>query len=92
MAQGAAMAIEDAAVLTRALELDAPLSRQLAAYQRERAPRTRRVVLESSELGELYHITDAATMRAAFQERNIARSRNEWLYPYDALGVPLDAG
>jgi salicylate hydroxylase len=92
MAQGAAMAIEDAAVLTRALELDAPLSSQLAAYQRERAPRTRRVVLESSELGELYHITDAATMRAAFQERNIARSRNEWLYPYDALGVTLGAG
>jgi salicylate hydroxylase len=28
-------------------------------------------------------------MRQAFHDRNIARSRNEWLYPYDPLTVPL---
>jgi len=27
--------------------------------------------------------------RQAFQERNIAKSRNEWLYPYDPLQVAL---
>jgi salicylate hydroxylase len=90
MAQGAAMAIEDAAVLSRALELPMPLDRQLRAYGRHRAPRTARVVEESSEMGELYHIDDAATMRKAFQDRNIAKSRNEWLYPYDPLHVPLE--
>ena len=40
MAQGAAMAIEDAAVLTRALELDLPLERALQRHHQHRAPRT----------------------------------------------------
>jgi salicylate hydroxylase len=91
MAQGAAMAIEDAAVLARALQLDAPLQEQLRIYETHRAPRTARVVEESTEMGELYHIGDADTMRKAFHDRNIAKSRNEWLYPYDPLHVPLTA-
>lgn len=89
MAQGAAMAIEDAAVLARALELDATLERRLEVYEQHRAPRTARVVEESSEMGELYHINDADEMRRAFHDRNIAKSRNEWLYPYDPLRVAL---
>jgi salicylate hydroxylase len=40
-------------------------------------------------MGELYHISDAAQMRQAFHDRNIARSRNEWLYPYDPLKVVI---
>ena len=90
MAQGAAMAIEDAAVLARALALPGPLARRLQVYQDHRAPRTARVVEESSEMGSLYHINDAAQMREAFASRNIARSRNEWLYPYDPLRVALE--
>jgi len=89
MAQGAAMAIEDAAVLARALDLDMPLADRLKAYERHRAPRTARVVNESTEMGELYHISNADEMRKAFHDRNIARSRNEWLYPYDPLTVDL---
>ncbi len=89
MAQGAAMAIEDAAVLARALALPLPLPERLRAYEQHRAPRTARVVHESSEMGELYHIQDADQMRQAFHDRNIAKSRNEWLYPYDPLHVPL---
>jgi salicylate hydroxylase len=89
MAQGAAMAIEDAAVLARALELELSLAEQLQTYERHRAPRTARVVEESNEMGELYHIDDADRMRQAFHDRNIAKSRNEWLYPYDPLRVPL---
>ncbi len=89
MAQGAAMAIEDAAVLARALELPLPLKQQLQAFDSHRAPRTARVVRESTEMGELYHITDADQMRAAFHQRDIARSRNEWLYPYDPWTAPL---
>src|SRR5262249_56409609 len=58
MAQGAAMAIEDAAVLARALDLDAPLAEQLATYHRHRRPRTARVIRESHEMCELCHITD----------------------------------
>jgi salicylate hydroxylase len=89
MAQGAAMAIEDAAVLARALELSLPLHERLQVFETHRAPRTARVVRESTEMGELYHITDAAQMRAAFQQRDIARSRNEWLYPYNPWTAPL---
>ena len=90
MAQGAAMAIEDAAVLARSLELPGPLAERLRRYERHRAPRTARVVRESTEMGELYHIGDAATMRQAFADHDIARSRNEWLYPYDPWRVALD--
>jgi salicylate hydroxylase len=89
MAQGAAMAIEDAAVLARALDLDMPLADALKIYQDHRAPRTARVVHESNEMGELYHIDDAVRMKQAFHDRNIAKSRNEWLYPYNPLTVPL---
>jgi salicylate hydroxylase len=93
MAQGAAMAIEDAAVLARVLsaELPAstPLPRRLQIYEQHRAPRTARVVEGSTEMAELYHISDAAQMRQAFADRNIAKSRNEWLYPYDPLKVAL---
>ena len=90
MAQGAAMAIEDAAVLARALALPGPLAQRLQRYEGHRAPRTARVVHESTEMGELYHIGDAAQMRQAFHDRNIAKSRNEWLYPYDPLRAVID--
>ena len=89
MAQGAAMAIEDAAILSRALQLDMPLADALQVYQNHRAPRAARVVRESTEMGELYHIADAQQMKQAFKDRNIAASRNNWLYPYDPLHVDL---
>jgi salicylate hydroxylase len=92
MAQGAAMAIEDAALLARALELDLPLEQRLRVYEQHRAPRTRRVVEESTEMGQLYQIDNADAMRQAFHDKNIAKSRNEWLYPYDPLTVPLRDG
>jgi salicylate hydroxylase len=61
----------------------------LQRYEAHRAPRTARVVRESTEMGELYHIVDAAAMRQAFIDRDVARSRNEWLYPYDPWTVDL---
>jgi salicylate hydroxylase len=89
MAQGAVMAIEDAAVLARCLDADEPVGAALSRYERNRAPRTARIVRESSEHGDLFHITDAAEMRAAFLRKDIARSRREWLYCYDPLTVDL---
>lgn len=90
MAQGAAMAIEDAAVLARALDLGKPLQEALRVYEGHRAPRAARVVNESTEMADLYHIADADEMRQAFRDRNIAASRNNWLYPYNPLTVPLE--
>ncbi len=89
MAQGAVMAIEDAAVLSRCLSGAEPVASALERYQRNRATRTARIVRESTEHGELFHITDAAEMRDAFARKDIARSRREWLYCYDPLEVEL---
>jgi salicylate hydroxylase len=89
MAQGAAMAIEDAAILSRAVELDLPLQDRLGVYERHRAPRAARVVNESTEMAELYHISDASQMKQAFKDRNIAASRNNWLYPYNPWTVDI---
>ncbi|MBU3672144.1 MAG: FAD-binding protein [Sinobacteraceae bacterium] len=89
MAQGAVMAIEDAAVLSRCLSGAEPIAAALDRYQRNRASRTARIVRESTEHGELFHITDAAEMRDAFARKDIARSRREWLYCYDPLAVEL---
>ena len=50
---------------------------------------TARIVNESTDHGGLYHMVDAAEMRAAFAKRNIAKERAEWLYNYDPLTVPL---
>ena len=89
MAQGAAMAIEDAAVLSRAVELDMPMAEALLVYQNHRAPRAARVVNESNEMSDLYHIADAQQMKQAFKDRNIASTRNNWLYPYNPMTVDL---
>lgn len=90
IAQGACMAIEDGAVLARALEGAASVPEALELYQRARVYRCARVVTESAEHGTLYHIKDAADMKKAFADRNIARERAQWLFNYDPLKVPLE--
>jgi len=89
IAQGACMAIEDGAVLARALEGAGSVPEALELYQRARVERCARVVMESAEHGALYHIKDSAQMKRAFAERNIARERAQWLFSYDPLRVPL---
>jgi len=90
LAQGACMAIEDGAVLARALGGAGSVPEALRLYQRARVERCARVVEESSEHGGLYHIVDAEEMKKAFAARNIAKDRARWLYNYDPLTVPLD--
>jgi salicylate hydroxylase len=90
MAQGACMAIEDGAVLARALEGAGGVTEALQLYQRNRLERTARVVTESTDHGGLYHIVDVEEMRRAFASRNIAKERAQWLFNYDPLTVPLN--
>jgi salicylate hydroxylase len=90
LAQGAVMAIEDAAVLARSLEGSAGVTEAVDLYQRNRIERTARIVNESTEHGGLYHIVDAEEMKRAFANRNPAKERAEWLYNYDPLKVPLN--
>lgn len=90
MAQGAGMAIEDAAVLARALELPGSLPERLRRYEAHRAPRTARVVRESTAMGSLYSITEAAALQQAFANHERDGSRDDWLYPYDPWTAPID--
>lgn len=89
LAQGAAMAFEDAAVLTRAIRLEADLSRALQLYQRNRYERTGRVVRESSENGRIFHQPSREALRDVFANRNMGQERSDWLFSYNPLTVQL---
>ena len=91
MAQGAVMAVEDAAVLTRVLSSDEELPEALARYQRNRLPRTTRIVNESSANAKLFHHESESALREAFARRgDIGKDRAQWLYSYQPLTVPLN--
>lgn len=89
LAQGAAMAIEDGAVLTRALQMEGSIPAALQRYQRNRIDRTARVVETSTFNRRLFHLPSVAEMRAAFANRKEGEDRNAWLYSYNPLTVPL---
>ena len=89
LAQGAAMAIEDGAVLARALAMTNSIPEALELYQRNRVDRTARIVLQSSANRELFHLQSEAEIRARFAHRNEGDDRNRWLYSYNPLSVAL---
>ncbi|MFL4998911.1 MAG: FAD-dependent monooxygenase, partial [Xanthobacteraceae bacterium] len=84
LAQGAAMAIEDAAVLAACLERDADVPAALRTYEASRLPRTARVQRDASRNGAVYHLGGAAAalrslaLMAMGGDRLI--SRYDWLY------------
>ena len=88
-AQGAAQAIEDAALLARCLadEPDPPVA--LARYERLRIPRTTRLQTASHGRAELNHLPDGPAQQArdagfAGQDPLVA---NGWIYSYDPLAA-----
>jgi salicylate hydroxylase len=89
MAQGAVMAIEDAAVLARALDSVNSLSDALKIYENERIDRTARIVDESTEHARLFHFQTHGEFREAFARKDPAKDRGLWLYNYNPLTVPL---
>ena len=89
LAQGAAMAIEDGAVLARALLEAATVPEALDLYQRNRVDRTARIVEQSTFNRQLFHLPSVAAMREAFAKRNEGEDRNKWLYSYNPLTVEL---
>jgi salicylate hydroxylase len=89
MASGAAMAIEDAAVIARCLEQCSHVPQALQLFQSMRMERTSKVVLGSTQSRGLYRIEDVEQMRSAFKDQDLTKSRAEWLYSYDPLQVPL---
>ena len=89
LAQGAAIAIEDGAVLTRALRQVDDIAGALDLYERNRRDRAARVVDQSNENRRLFHLNSVDHIRAAFAKRDEGADRNEWLYSYNPLTVQL---
>jgi salicylate hydroxylase len=88
LAQGAVMALEDAATLAEALAAEPDCTRALALYEARRRPRTARIQRESRRLGRLYHARGAmalvrnAGLRLLGPEAALARHR--WIYGWRA--------
>jgi len=91
LAQGAAMAIEDAAVLAHHLAETPGVETALASYQHDRLDRTRRVQAASRFNARLFHLPPLIG-RAAFTAAALvdgltpsgAAARFDWLYGYRA--------
>ncbi len=84
LAQGAAMAIEDAAVLAACLDRNPDVPAALRTYEASRLPRTTRVQRDASRNGTVYHLRGAGAalrslaLMAMGGDRLI--SRYDWLY------------
>jgi salicylate hydroxylase len=84
LAQGAAMAIEDAAVLSACLDRNPDVPAALRTYEASRLPRTARVQRDAKRNAAVYHMSGAAAvlrslaLMAMGGERLI--SRYDWLY------------
>ncbi len=89
LAQGAAMSVEDGAVLARALAMRDNIPDALQLYQRNRIDRTAKIVRQSSANRDLFHLPSVQAMRDAFAKRNEGEDRNAWLYSYNPLTVEL---
>jgi salicylate hydroxylase len=91
MAQGAAMAIEDAAVLTRCLaEGDAlapagALAAALAAYESLRRPRTSRIQAGSRRNAMIFHLSGIKAWVRNWRAARMRGSMLDWVYRYDPL-------
>lgn len=96
LAQGAAMGIEDARILARALDAHGDdAAHALQVYQATRIDRTTRIVKGSSENTKRFHNRELASPEGAaayvareFEEKT-ARARYDWLFSYEPENTPL---
>ena len=88
LAQGAAQAIEDAAILGLAFAGAADVAAALAAYSAARAPRAARVQQASRRQGLIYHLAGpgavARDLALAWLGPQKLAARSDWLYGFDA--------
>jgi 2-polyprenyl-6-methoxyphenol hydroxylase-like FAD-dependent oxidoreductase len=89
LAQGAAMALEDAVTLTRAARRADTIAQAFGAYEGLRKPRTRRVAQASLRLSKVYHASGPVRVaRNAILRMTDPKSfldRMAWIYGYDPL-------
>lgn len=90
MASGAAMAIEDARVLQRALDQADSVASGFQLYQRNRLARTAEIQTTSARFGKLYHIQNRLALKLAFKVlSSVGKRKEDFLPSYDANTVPL---
>ena len=91
MAQGAAMAIEDAAVLSRCLAAgvlrDREVPQSLLAYENLRRARTARIQAGSRRNAKVFHLRGVSAWMRNRVARRAGDQMMHWLYGYDALGA-----
>ncbi len=95
LAQGAAMALEDAWVLGAALARAPDLAAGLAAYEDRRKPRATRVQRAAARNARVYHLAAPAPRAAAHLALRAASAlapgallgRFDWLYGANVVGV-----
>jgi 2-polyprenyl-6-methoxyphenol hydroxylase-like FAD-dependent oxidoreductase len=84
LAQGAAMSLEDACVLSRELKSAPDPTSAFRAYETERAPRVKRLRETSRNLGTMYHaggpVRLARNIALRAMGETAARSRLDWIY------------
>jgi salicylate hydroxylase len=84
LAQGAAMAIEDAAVIAWRLARSSDVPTALLAYQADRRPRTRRVAEAAQRVGDQYHFGSIAGAARDFALRvagaSLVALQSDWIY------------
>lgn len=96
MAQGAAMAIEDAWTLAACLDATPDQGAALARYEALRRPRTARIVAAANANARNYHLAGARRV-AAHALLRIAGgtvpaailSRFDWIYDFDPMAEPV---
>jgi salicylate hydroxylase len=95
LAQGANMALEDAVVIARCLDLSGDPEDALRRYENARLQRTAAIVRGSSDNTKRFHnpafgnpVEAAAYVEREFRPEKV-RQRYDWLYEYDALTVTL---
>ena len=90
MASGAAMAIEDARILQRAVESESSMPQALQCYQRNRMPRTAKIQKDSAQAGALYHFESSLMRKAAFTALKVISAKKEAFLPsYNANTIDL---
>jgi len=90
MAQGAAMAIEDGAILSRALSECGSIGAALEVYEHSRFERTARIQNGSKNMAKLYHSSSEIGLRDRFIRQDLNSEFGQWLYGYDPLTEPLN--
>jgi salicylate hydroxylase len=88
IAQGGAIALEDAAVLARQLHAaPADPARALAAYEEDRLPRTSRLQRQARRNGRIFHMATAVSLLRDLRLRTMGADafarRQDWIYSWN---------